>query len=68
MEHPDIARALATGYPGGQAQENGDCPEARRTFAWEEFPLFLDFALDGAPGLLEDFVAHYGWKYQSWLN
>lgn len=68
MEHPDIASALATGWPCGAAAENQDCAECRREFAREEFGDFLAFALDGDPELLDNFVEHYRGKYRAWLN
>ena len=68
QDHPDIAAALCTGYPAGARGENEDTQEARREFAEEHIKDFIDFAIDGDSDILENFVAHFGWLYKSWLN
>lgn len=67
-DHPDVRSALRTGCPTFTAPENADTPEERRSFAEDAFSDFLSFALDGDPELLDNFISHYRWRYDAWLN
>lgn len=68
IEHPDITAALRTGWPGGAEDENLDSMENRMEFAKEHAAELVDFILHGDEDLLDRFVEHYSWKYESWLN
>jgi hypothetical protein len=68
MEHPDVTSALRTGYPGFAVRENADDPENRAAYLRERRDELLEWLERGYPEILEEFIRHYRWDYDSWLN
>lgn len=66
MEHPDITRALQTGFPG--AAENLDTPETRMEYIEDTADDFLYWMKREYPEILEEYIERNELKYLSWLN
>ena len=67
-DHPDVARALLTGYPTFVDDENRDSEENRMAF-FEDCPnVLLEYLKENEPDALERCIEFREREYRAWLN
>jgi hypothetical protein len=72
FEHPDVSRALRSGYASFQHEENADTPENRADYIEEHSTELIKWLTIGHPEVLEEFIEFSGQacrtSYWNWLN